>query len=565
MSSSPPAPDTAVFQTTRATLALQKYTAVTHLTVRIYDCDQQVIAAAIDSNPLFELFTKSLEPPILGECVRRCFAQIDGSPVVAEDGHGLAVVGVPFTNSGQVVGAAVAGYALTAHLSEREVHRLARDSGLSIESLWPLVRKQLPIPRNRLTLYGELLRIIGDTLLSERHRSRQLEETLARLEAADRSKDEFLATLSHELRGPLNAIVGWIRVLRVGGLNNTMSAHALDAIEQSTQDQTKLINDLLDVSRIIAGKLTLQVQRIDLVPVIEAALDSVRLQALAKEVRLQTVLDPLVGPVSGDSDRLRQIFVNLLLNAVKFTPSGGNVTVTLDQIDSQARITVSDTGQGINPEFLPHIFEKFRQADSTITRRYGGLGLGLAIVQRLVELHGGTVRGDSQGDGQGATFTVTLPLLSVPVGLREKPATLNRSTPVALEGVRVWVVDDDAAGRAMQKMLLEMSGAQVTALGSADEALKMLDHSRPEVLVCDIGMPVMDGYTLMREVRARGADRGGTIPAIAVTGYATAEDRERGLSAGYQKFFAKPVNADELARAVAELAGSKQLQVVVQP
>jgi signal transduction histidine kinase/ActR/RegA family two-component response regulator len=555
--------DTAVFQTQQAIAALEKYAAVTHLTVRVYDRDERMIIAPIDSNALFELFTEGEEPHILGECVRRCFAETDASVIVVEDGHGLAVIGAPFTNEGKVVCAAVAAYALTGYPDQREIHRLARDSGLSFESLWRVVRKELPISRQRLPLFGELLRIIGETLLSEHHRSRQLEETLARLEVADRSKDEFLATLSHELRGPLNAIVGWTRVLRAGGLDHAVSARALEAIEQSTHEQTKLINDLLEVSRIVAGKLRLELQGVELIPVIEAVLDAVRIAANVKNIRLQVVLDPSVGLVSGDPDRLGQIFSNLLSNAVKFTPSGGKVTVTLDRADSDARITVNDTGQGISLHFLPHIFERFRQADSTITRSHSGLGLGLAIVRHLVELHGGTVRAESRGEGQGATFTVTLPLLNLPREQREKAIAPSRPSHPGLDGLRVWVVDDDAGARTMLKTILEMSGAQVTPLASAYEALKMLDESRPEVFVCDVSMPGMDGYTLMRQVRARASEHGGSVPAIAVTGYAAPEYHERALSAGYQTYFAKPIDLGGLTRAIVRLTGREASEAVV--
>jgi signal transduction histidine kinase len=541
----------------RARVALEKYAAVTRLAVRIYGRDEQVITKPIDSNPLFELFTRGREPQILGDCVRSCFARMDGSSAVVEDGHGLAIVGVPFTISGEIVCVAVAGYALTSHLDEREIRRLARDNKLPFDSVWGVVRKSLPTPRYRLSLYGELLRIIGETLLSEHDRSRQLEETLARLEAADRAKDEFLAMLSHELRAPLNAIAGWSRMLHAGGLSPEMSDHALETIERNAAAQTRLINDLLDVSRIVAGKLCLEVQTIDLVPVVESVLDTVRVTADAKDIRIQASLDPSVGSVSGDTERLRQIFWNLLSNAVKFTPPGGRVTLNLERDHSEAKLTVSDTGQGINPDFLPHIFERFRQADNTITRAHGGLGLGLTIVQHLVELHGGTVRAASNGDGEGATFTVTLPSLKRPLDSTKESIPLSNANLPPLDGVRVWVVDDEENSRKMLRVLLEKKGAQVSTLTSAREALNMLDESAPEVLVCDVSMPGMDGYTLMRQIRARAAERGGNIPAIAQTGYATLEDRQRALSSGYQMFLGKPLDIDELIHGIARLAGSK--------
>lgn len=339
-------------------------------------------------------------------------------------------------------------------------------------------------------------------------------------------------------------------MLRTGGLDAAMSARALETIERNAHAQTALINELLDVSRIIAGKLALDFHRVDLVPVIEAAVDTVRVTADGKDVHLHTLLDPTVGPVSGDPERLRQIFANLLSNAVKFTPSGGQISVQLDQVDSAAQIDIRDTVQGIRPDFLPHIFERFRQADPSRERAYGGLGLGLAIVRHLVEMHRGIVRADSRGVGQGATFTVILPLLSVPLEpARGLVSPCDASVP-ALHGTRVLVTEDDDDTRELLKTVLEQNGAQVAAAESADEALQMLDRFKPDVLVCDLGLPRMDGYTLMRTIRARG----GRAPAVALTGYVAREDRERALAAGYQTHLAKPVEPNELTREVARLA-----------
>lgn len=270
-------------------------------------------------------------------------------------------------------------------------------------------------------------------------------------------------------------------------------------------------------------------------------------------------LDPTVPPTSGDPERLRQIFSNLFSNAVKFTPPGGNISIKLTRFGSDTMISVIDTGQGIRPDFLPYVFDRFRQAESSTTRQHGGLGLGLSIVQHLVELHGGTVTAHSQGDGRGATFTVTLPLLKLPLNRAENDFLSSRpgDPPPGLGGVRVWIVDDSATGRRMLKHWLEMSGAHVTAMASASEALKSFDESTPEVLLSDVGMPNMDGYTLMRQVRARGPKHGGNIPAIAISGYATPEDRERALAAGFQLHMAKPLKLDEVVRAIATLIGSK--------
>ncbi len=374
---------------------------------------------------------------------------------------------------------------------------------------------------------------------------RDAELARAHAEAANRVKDEFLATMSHELRAPLTAILGWAWTLRRAGFDSGTTARALEAIERNARVQVQIIDDLLDVSRIIMGKLRLEIRRLELPAVIRAALDTVRPAAKAKGIRLECVLDPGVGAVAGDPDRLRQVVWNLLANAVKFTPADGRVTVRLECAAGQARITVWDTGTGISPEFIPYIFERFRQADSTAARAYGGLGLGLAIVRHLVELHGGTVTASSPGEGRGASFTVTLPLAAPARG--GPPAR-------ALDGVSVLVVDDEPDTRELLTVVLRHYGATVTAVESAGGALQSLERARPDVLVSDIGMPGEDGYTLIRRIRAMEPE-GRRMPAIALTAYARKEERARALRAGYQRHVAKPVEPLELASVIASLTG----------
>jgi signal transduction histidine kinase/CheY-like chemotaxis protein len=552
--------DPNVFQTAAGKLALEKYAAVTHLSIRVYDRNRRIIAEQRGSNRLFELFTAARQPRIVSECLERCFAQSDRlTCVCVEHEHGIAVVGAPFTNESEVVCVSIAGYALTGHIDQLQLRRLAQESGLSFESLWGVVRTEVPTPVHRLQLDGELLKIIGDTVISEHFRAQQLGATLAELESANRSKDEFLATLSHELRAPLNVIRGWLQMLRAGKLDNATTVHALETIERNTDAQTKLVNDLLDISRIVAGKLSLEVEPVDLVSLIEAIFDSFCVLADAKRIRVDMELDRTVPPTSGDPERLRQIFSNLFSNALKFTPPEGNVSIRLQRLGSDTMISVIDTGQGIRPDFLPYVFDRFRQAESSTTRQHGGLGLGLSIVRHLVELHGGTVTAYSQGPGHGATFTVTLPLLKLPLNRAENDLLSPRQgDPPGLHGLRVWIVDDSPTGRRMLKHWLEISGAQVTAMASASEALKSFDESTPEVLLSDVGMPNMDGYALMRQVRARGPEHGGNVPAIAVSGYATPEDRERALAAGFQLHMAKPLKLDEVVRAITTLIGSKK-------
>ncbi|MGE5412893.1 MAG: ATP-binding protein, partial [Syntrophomonadaceae bacterium] len=386
-------------------------------------------------------------------------------------------------------------------------------------------------------------------------------ERAARAEAerAARAKDEFIATVSHELRTPLNAVLGWARLLRLGKLDPAAISRAIETIERSAQAQAQIVDDLLDVSRLVKGELRLDVRPVELVPVIEAAIDAVRPAANARGVSIASVLVPRAGPVAGDPGRLQQVVWNLLSNAVKFTPSGGRVEVRLEQEGGEVVIRVKDTGAGIAPAFLPHVFERFRQADSSSTRLHGGLGLGLAIVRHLVEAHGGSAAAASEGPGRGATFTVRLPVS--PVRPRRVAAEAEARGPGApgsfatLDHVRVLVVDDDPDTVEVVRQVLESAGAQVTAAASAREALAALSARPPDVLLSDLGMPDEDGYTLIRKVRSLDPARGGRVPAAALTAYTRSEDRREALLAGFQVYLPKPVEPAELTAAVARLAG----------
>ena len=374
-------------------------------------------------------------------------------------------------------------------------------------------------------------------------------------EKANRAKDEFLATLSHELRTPLTPILGWTVMLRSGTLDPTSIHRGLEVIERNVRAQTQLIGDLLDVSRIITGKLRLEVSPIAIVPVIEAGVEAVRPSAEAKEITLALDLASEVPAISGDPDRLQQVVWNLVSNAVKFTPQGGRVDVRLRKEGSCLNLSVTDNGKGIEPEFLPHVFERFRQADSTSTRAHGGLGLGLAIVRHLVELHGGTVHAESAGIGQGSTFTVRLPL-TAPMETASRPKSAEPADPdVRLDGVRVMVVEDEQDVRDFLRVSLVHYGAEVSAFDTTADALLAVEVERPDVLVSDIGMPGEDGYAFIRRVRALGPDRGGQVPAAALTAYAKGEDGQRVLSAGFQVHLPKPVQPADLANVVATLAG----------
>jgi signal transduction histidine kinase/DNA-binding response OmpR family regulator len=412
---------------------------------------------------------------------------------------------------------------------------------------------------------AELQQEVTERKQAEEERSKLLvreQAARAEAEAANRTKDEFLATLSHELRTPLTAVLGWAHLLRSGKLTDETAANALETIERNARAQSQLIDDLLDVSRIITGKLSLDTRAIELGPIVEAAINSVRPAAQAKNIQLHADLNQATGLVAGDASRLQQVVWNLFSNSIKFTPQNGRVNVRLKRSNSHAEITVSDTGQGISPEFLPHVFDRFRQADGTTTRTHGGLGLGLAIVRHLVELHGGTVHADSAGAGQGATFTVNLPLINTDVDYSE--AERAHSTPVdgettasysLLDGLRVLVVDDEVDTRDLIAAVLVRVGAEVQTASTAHEALQALERWVPDVLVSDIGMPDEDGYTLIKKVRELDAKQPGWIPALALTAYASVEDRMRALSAGFQMHMTKPLDPAELVAVVASLCG----------
>jgi PAS domain S-box-containing protein len=432
---------------------------------------------------------------------------------------------------------------------------------------------RLPLSLTVSPIYDEAGRIVGASKIG-RDITQRKEAEAARAEAerdrarllaeareANRAKDEFLAVLSHELRTPLNSILGWSELLRVRPFD-AETQRALAAISRNVKTLAQLIDDLLDVSRIELGKMRLNVRPVELVPVVESAFEVIRPAAEAKQIHLQCVLDP-VGEVVGDPDRLRQVMWNLLSNAVKFTPKKGRVQVVLSRINSHVELAVSDTGRGIAPQFLPRVFDRFSQADTSTAREFGGLGLGLAVARELVELHGGTIEARSEGADKGATFVVKLPRSLV----RPAPAGEAREHPTApapeasdlpwpdLSGLRVVVVDDDSGSLELAQRILASAGAEVCVAGSAQEGFAALTRHRPHVLLADIEMPVEDGYSLIRRIRALPASEGGATPAAALTAFARSQDLWRALSAGFQLHIAKPVEPLGLATVIANLAG----------
>jgi signal transduction histidine kinase/CheY-like chemotaxis protein len=392
------------------------------------------------------------------------------------------------------------------------------------------------------------------------------ERLFRQAEESSRLKEEFLATISHELRTPLSAILGWARMLRMGQLSEENAAKALDTIERNARAQAQLVDDLLDVSRIITGKLRMNVQPADPNSFIEAAVEAVKPAADAKGVRIHKVIDTGLISIPGDPVRLQQVVWNLLSNAIKFTPRGGHVQIRSERVNSHLEIVVSDTGQGIAPDFLPHVFDRFRQADQKTSRHHGGMGLGLAIVRHLVEMHGGTVHANSKGEGHGSTFTVMLPITPVyqvdPSGARVHPAArdllpADDNCTDRLDGIRILVVDDEADTRELLREGLQYCGAKVSVAANAAEALDALTTTSPDVLISDIGMPGVDGYDLIRQVRELPRERGGTIPAIALTAYTRTEDRLQSLRAGYDMHVPKPVELAELVAVAATVVRRK--------
>ena len=463
----------------------------------------------------------------------------------------VSYLAVPVTSrSGEVIGGLFFGHPEAGIFTERH------------ERIVEGLAAQTAVAMDNARLYQSAQRAIRDreALLASEQAARK------DAEVASRAKDEFLGLLSHELRNPLNAILGWTRLLNTDNLEEKMVSRALETIDRNAKLQARLIEDMLDVSRIVSGKLRLDAHPVDLTSVINAAVDTSRPAADAKDIRLHVVLDFGAGMVLGDPVRLQQVVWNLLSNAIKFTPKHGRVYVQLERINSHVEVTVSDTGPGIDEEFLPYVFDRFRQADSTTTKKHGGLGLGLSIVRHLVELHGGTIEAGNRDGEQGAVFTLKLPIMAV----RQTPfdaenaervhTALSGALPLepspALDGIKVLAVDDEPDARFLLATVLEQCGAEVRTCASAAEALAALEDYDPDVLVSDIGMPGENGYDLIRKVRAREAGNGGRIPAVALTAYARAEDRLQALKTGYNMHVPKPVEPAELAVVIASLTHS---------
>jgi signal transduction histidine kinase/ActR/RegA family two-component response regulator len=539
--------DAALFGSELWKPALDKYAAVTGLTVQLFGVDGQVVLGSTHLTPLVALFREyGFEPGLFAECARRCVSQTKDRPAVAvAESHGLTVVGTSLLLEGAIVGAAVGGYALGGFSQVTSVQRWAQTAGVPFNRLWNVVRQQPPVPERRLMLNGELLQVLGDALLRENHRTRQYEDAVVKLEVASAAKDEFLAVLSHELRTPLAPIAGWASILKKSG-NLELVHQAAEAIERNAFLQSRMIDELLDMSRVTHGTIQLDLEILDLAASVRAAAEAGAADIAAKVIRLEIADagEPLL--VEADAGRLQQVFANIFSNAVKFTPAGGTIRVSLSGEAGYARVVIADTGKGISPEFLPFVFEIFRQQEEGTRRSHQGLGIGLSLVKKLTELLKGTVSIVSAGAGRGTEVTVRLPLATeiLELDVAAKPSA------GALDGLSVLVVEDAEDARESLRLLLTLLGAKVSVARDGREALDMLlQGARPDVVLCDLLMPRLDGFEFIRELDGRLSPA--HPPVIAVSGLASEASRERSWHAGFEGHVKKPYDEAAIVAAVA--------------
>ncbi len=529
------------------TTALDKYGAVTGLSVGLYDHDARLVCDPLPATPLFSALRAHGDhgenEGWFAECAEACLAQDPAHrpAVVRRPAHGLAVVGTSLAHEGVIVGAAVAGYVIVDFPQAAVIERLARAAKIPFRELWDIIRRQQPVPERRLVLLGELLQVLGDTILRGLERARALKHTAEELASVAVAKDEFLAVLSHELRTPLTPILGWARILKTTS-DPARVAQAADTIERNAMFQVRLVEDLLEFNRASRGKVTLDLGNRDLCDALGMAIEAISEAAEQKGVLVDFAAPAGCTIVHADGDRLQQIFRNILSNAVKFTPPGGAVSVTLTRQGDQAVITTADTGEGIAPEFMPSVFEMFRQQEQGGRRKHPGLGIGLALVKSLTELHGGRVSIASAGSGRGTQVTVLLPLTHESVA--PAPAEAPEPEPRGIAGLRVLLIEDTDDARDATCEMLEALGAEVVVASDGREGLDRMAEGEPfDLVFCNLRMPHADGFDFIRDLRP-GRD-GRRPPVIAVSGLSGAEDHVRTQVAGFAAHIDKPF--DEMA------------------
>ena len=543
--------DAALFDARVWDAALETFGAVTHLTVTLYGADERIVSGPVPSTPLFSFFeSHGYTPSVLAECARQCLSQTENRPaVIVEPAYGLAAVGTSLRLDGQTVGAAVAGYALVDFCRAPAIQSLAREAGVPFNELWDIARRQQPIPTRRLALHGQLLQVLGDTLLRENHRTQQYEEVAARLTKEMAAKDEFLAVLSHELRTPLTPILGWARILKTSGDDPAQRLKAADSIERNARLQLALVSDLLTLNQAIREKLRLDIGAHDLAVVVRTAVDTMAGTAADNGIDLVITGGDEALPVSGDGVRLQQVFANVLSNALKFTPRGGRVQVEIARAPGGAIVRITDTGEGMEAAFLPNVFDMFRQQEEGSRRRHSGLGIGLTLVKRIIDLHGGSVGVASAGLGRGTVVTVCLPLSSAASAARDdaRSVVVPANAP-SLAYLAILVVEDTEDTLEATTRMLEVRGARVSVARNGREALDAMVTSEPDIVLCDLRMPTMDGFEFLHELsRLRGRDR---VPVFAVTGLANEADHRRTQAAGFDGHLDKPFDDSSLVSAV---------------
>jgi signal transduction histidine kinase/CheY-like chemotaxis protein len=523
--------------------ALEKYATVTHLTVILYDDDGHIACDPINPTALFEALAHApSDPGLFQECADRCVSgQQNASTITVAKRSGLAVVGTPLALNGRMVGAAIAGYHLVDFPQTVAIERLAHDSGIAMGPLWDIVQRETPVSRSRFIVEGELLQVLCDTILRETD--------------AAAAKDEFLAVLSHELRTPLTPILGWARMLKLGD-DPARIERAATIIERNALLQSKLVDDLLELTRVTRGKVTLDLRVSDLSDAIRSAVDVYLDAATQKRVALQVLEagEPLL--VNADTNRLQQIFRNVLANALKFTDAGGSITVTLSNVAGTGVVKIRDTGEGISPAFLPFVFDIFRQQEQGTRRRHEGLGIGLALVKRLTELQGGDVTLASGGVGQGTEATIQFPLAAESDGgLAAVPPVTERGLR-ELHGLRLLVVEDNDDAREATRLILEGLGADVLVARDGVEALEIVAAAEPDVVLCDLRMPRMDGFEFIRALHHKPDIL--SPPVIAISGLASREDHRRTKRAGFEGHLDKPFDDAGLLAAVGAAIGRRR-------